>query len=248
MAAPNYPLSALYVGDNLEVMRGMNSETVNLIATDPPFNKGVRAFSARDGTASDGASFIDKWEWRDVHADWVEQIRENWTAVHAVIEAAKLAHGYDTAAYLCWLGIRLMECHRILTEDGSIYVHLDDTASAWVKAMMDGIFGRENFRNEILWRRVLGGKSDAGVYGRQTDRLMFYTKSDAFTFTPPPIQGVQRADRCQVVPVQGRERNLLQAEDYRSGEHTGRQRPAVARVEASRPLGCASAPDRTLRE
>ena len=67
---------ALYVGDNLDFMRGMNSGTVNLIATDPPFNKGVKAFKAKDGTAADGASFVDKWDWqKNVHPDWVKQIR-----------------------------------------------------------------------------------------------------------------------------------------------------------------------------
>ena len=63
-ATLNFPTSALYVGDNLEFMRGMNSETVSLIATDPPFNKGVKAFKAKDGTAADGQSFTDKWNWQ----------------------------------------------------------------------------------------------------------------------------------------------------------------------------------------
>ena len=61
----NFPTSALYLGDNLDFMRGMNSETVSLIATDPPFNKGVKAFKAKDGTAADGQSFTDKWNWQN---------------------------------------------------------------------------------------------------------------------------------------------------------------------------------------
>ena len=65
MTTPNFPTSALYIGDNLGFMRGMNSGTVDLIATDPPFNKGVKAFKAKDGTLADGQSFTDKWSWAE---------------------------------------------------------------------------------------------------------------------------------------------------------------------------------------
>ena len=65
---PNFETSALYIGDNLDFMRGMDSGSVHLIATDPPFNKGVKAFKAKDGSAADGAAFIDKWDWqKDAH-------------------------------------------------------------------------------------------------------------------------------------------------------------------------------------
>ena len=173
----NFPTSALYLGDNLDFMRGMNSETVSLIATDPPFNKGVKAFKAKDGTAADGQSFTDKWNWqKDVHPQWVKDIQENWPAVGAVIEAAKLAQGYDTAAYLCWLGVRLLEMHRILRNDGAIYVHLDQTAVAWVKALMDAIFGRDNSRNEIVWRRTHSKNSVATRFGTNHDTILAYSK------------------------------------------------------------------------
>ena len=63
------------------------------------------------------------------------------------------------AAYLCWLGVRLLECPRVLAETGSIYLHIDHTAHAWVKALMDAIFGRKRFKNEIVWCYAGGGQS-----------------------------------------------------------------------------------------
>ena len=68
-------------------------------------------------------SFTDKWDWQDSHDTWQRDIRADWPAVHAVVEAAKLAQGMDTAAYLCWLGARVIEMHRVLKGMGSLYLH-----------------------------------------------------------------------------------------------------------------------------
>ena len=52
---------------------------------------------------------------------------------------------------LCWLGVRLIQMHRVLADDGSMYLHIDHTAHAYTKCLMDAIFGQRNFRNEIVW-------------------------------------------------------------------------------------------------
>ena len=107
-------------GDNLTFLRGINSGTVNLIATDPPFNKS-KDFHATPDSLAAGAKFTDRWKWdTDVHPDWVDAIQDDWPAVWLVIKAAEAASGSDMAAYLCWLGVRLMEMHRVLRDDGSI--------------------------------------------------------------------------------------------------------------------------------
>jgi site-specific DNA-methyltransferase (adenine-specific) len=92
-----------------------------------------------------------------VEQEWVDRIADDWPAVHAVIEAAKITYGEDMAAFLCFLGVRLMEMHRVLADDGSIYLHIDHTAHAYVKTLMDAIFGKANFRNEIVWCYAGGG-------------------------------------------------------------------------------------------
>ena len=116
-----------------------------------------------------------------MHEDWIDTIQDDWPAVWQVIEAARAASGDDTAAFLCWLGVRLMEMHRILRNDGSLYLHIDHTAHAWVKTLLDAIFGRKNFRNEIVWCYSGGGipKKD---FPRKHDTLLRYTKSSNYTF------------------------------------------------------------------
>ena len=130
---------------------GLNSNSIHLVATDPPFNKG-RDFHATPGSLASGARFQDRWSWDDdVHPKWKDQIQDDWPAVWFVIEAAEMAYGQDMAAFLCWLGVRIIEMHRILRDDGSLYLHCDPTASHYIKAMLDAIFEKKNFRNEIVW-------------------------------------------------------------------------------------------------
>ena len=160
MAERNFENRTLYHGDNLAFLRGMNSETVNLIATDPPFNKS-RDFHATPDSLAKGASFQDRWRWdEDVHDDWLIAIQRDEPEVWQVITAAKQVWGDDMAAFLCWLGVRLLEMHRILTDDGSLYLHIDHTAHAWVKCLLDAIFDRRNFRNEIVWCYAGGGSPE----------------------------------------------------------------------------------------
>ncbi len=173
----NFANRTLYHGDNLEFLRGMNSGTVNLIATDPPFNKG-RDFHADPDSLAAGASFPDRWRWdEDIHDDWLRDIQRGQPEVWAVITTAKSVWGDDMGAFLCWLGVRLLEMHRILADDGSLYLHMDDTAAAWGKCLLDAIFGRANFRNVIIWKRATA-HNDPKRYGRNVDHILYYQKSD----------------------------------------------------------------------
>ena len=181
MADRNFQNRTLFHGDNLDFLRGMNSGTVNLIATDPPFNKS-RDFHATPDSLSAGARFIDRWSWdRDVHEDWVDAIKDDWPGVWQAIENGRVNHSGGMAAFLCWLGIRLIEMSRVLAEDGSLYLHIDHTAHAYAKALMDAIFGQRHFRNEIVWCYRGAGypKTD---FGRRHDTLLRYSKSNKYTF------------------------------------------------------------------
>ena len=181
MADRNFKNRTLYHGDNLDFLRGMNSETVNLIATDPPFNKS-RDFHATPDSLASGARFEDRWSWHDdIHDDWLIEIQRDEPEVWQVITSAKAVWGDDMAAFLCWLGVRVLEMHRVLAEDGSLYLHIDHTAHAYVKTLLDAIFGRRHFRNEIVWCYRGAGypKTD---FGRRHDTLSRYSKSDQYTF------------------------------------------------------------------
>ena len=176
----------------------MKSETVDLIATDPPFNKS-RDFHATPDSLAAGAKFEDRWAWdRDVHEDWIDQVKDDWPKAWFVIEAARESWGDGMGAYLCWLGVRLMECHRVLKPTGSLYLHCDDTASHYLKALFDAIFGAGRFRNNIVWRRATA-HNDPKRFGRNIDHILYYTKDDQWTWngseiaTPKTDQELRKA-------------------------------------------------------
>ena len=153
----------------------MNSQTIDLIATDPPFNKG-RDFHSTPDKLGEDTGFQDRWRWiEDVQPEWVAAIEADWEGVSWAIESARVTYGEDMAAFLCFLGVRLIEMHRVLKPTGSIYLHCDDTAGAYIKALMDSIFGRDQFRNTITWKRT-SGRSDAQRFARVSDRILYYVK------------------------------------------------------------------------
>lgn len=177
----------LFIADNLPILRGIDSESVDLIATDPPFNKGVKAF---EGIVTAGydkkgqkVSYKDIWTWRDVQQEWVDQITEDHPALKEVIEAANTAGGEDMGAFVCWLAVRVLEMHRVLKPAGSMYLHIDHTAHAYVKTMMDAVFGRKNFRNEIVWQRTTGRRA-ANHWGNAHDVLLYYVKTNEASYKP----------------------------------------------------------------
>ena len=187
MAERNFENRTLYHGDNLDFLRGMNSGTVNLIATDPPFNKS-RDFHATPDSLAAGASFQDRWSWQDdVHDDWITALMKDEPEVYHVITTAKEVYGDDMGAFLCWLGVRLLEMHRILADDGSLYLHIDHTAHAWAKCLLDAIFGRANFRNEIVWAYTgpSGGKRQ---FHRKHDTILWYSKSKDWLFNADAVR------------------------------------------------------------
>ena len=165
----------------------MNSESVDLIATDPPFNKG-RDFHATPDSLADGASFQDRWSWeRDVHEDWIDQITDDFPKLMNVIQGSRSSYGDDMGAFLCFMAVRLLEMRRVLKKTGSLYLHCDPTASHYLKELMDAIFGKINFQNEIIWHYAWGVRTDKR-WNRKHDVLLFYTKSNKWTFNAYDIQ------------------------------------------------------------
>ena len=188
MGVPNFANRTLYHGDNLDFLRGMNSETVKLIATDPPFNKN-RTFNATPGGLAAGAKFQDRWRWKeDAHQEWIDAIQDDWPAAWAVIDWSRMTYGDDMGAFLCFMGVRLMEMHRILQEDGSLYLHCDPTASHYLKALLDAIFGRAQFRNEIIWCYTGPGSPKMRQFNRKHDVILWYAKGSTWTFNKNAVR------------------------------------------------------------
>ena len=95
--------------------------------------------------------YKDFWSWEnDVHESWLSDIKADHPAVHALIKATRLVHGESTAAYLCYMAVRLFEIRRVLKDTGSLYLHCDHTAGAYLRQLLDGIFGSMNFQNNIV--------------------------------------------------------------------------------------------------
>ena len=176
MSAANFANRTLFHGDNLAFLRAMNSESADLIATDPPFNKG-RDFHATPDSLAAGASFQDRWLWNEEIAEWHGGLMESNEAAWDVINSTRTAAGEDMAAFLCFMAVRLLEMHRVLKASGSIYLQCDPTASHYLKALMDAVFGRRNFRNEILWCYPPGGKGPKFGFHRKHDVILFYGRS-----------------------------------------------------------------------
>ncbi len=182
----------------------MNSESVDLIATDPPFNKG-RDFHATPDSLAAGARFQDRWSWeRDVHESWVDEIADDRPHLMKAIESARHAHSDGMGAYMCFMAVRLLAMHRVLKPTGSIYLHCDPTASHYLKAVMDAIFGWRIFRDEIVWRRnesgAKGSQHSAKRWGNNVDHLLYYAKSDATPLEPRVVQELSKFDLKRMFP------------------------------------------------
>ena len=187
MAESNFENRTLFQGDNLPFLRALNSESVHLIATDPPFNKG-RDFHATQDSLAAGAKFQDRWSWEDdVEGEWIDRITDDWPHVMDVINGSRESYGDDMGAYLCFMGVRLIEMRRVLRPEGSIYLHCDPTASHYLKELMDAVFGKQNFRNEIVWHYTGGGRSKT-YFSRKHDLILYYSKSGSALFNIDAIR------------------------------------------------------------
>ncbi len=152
----------LYYGDNLEILqRYVPDQSVDLVYLDPPFKSDQDynvLFKERDGTrsAAQVKAFKDTWYWdQEASRTYQEMVEHGPARVSDVMRSFRTFLGFsDMLAYLAMMAPRLVELRRVLKDTGSIYLHCDPTASHYLKLLMDAVFGAENFRNEIVWKRT----------------------------------------------------------------------------------------------
>ncbi|HEY0004266.1 MAG TPA: DNA methyltransferase [Pyrinomonadaceae bacterium] len=181
--------NALHFGDNLEILRNeIKDESVDLVYLDPPFNSNATynvLFKSPKGHKSDAQieAFEDTWHWgEEAEKEFNELIQQPNTDVSEMMQALRrFLKENDMMAYLTMIANRLLELHRVLKETGSLYLHCDPTASHYLKIVLDGVFGKENFVNEIIWRRAFA-HNDPNRCGRIHDTILFYAKSDHRTW------------------------------------------------------------------
>ncbi len=200
--------NTFYTGDNLYILNGMNSEMVDLIYLDPPFNS-KRTYSAPVGSRAAGASFKDIWTWVDVDRDCLDGL-EQYPKLVEYIYSIGAIHSTGMMSYVVYMAQRIIQMHRVLKTTGSFYLHCDTTASHYLKIVLDQIFGEKNFRNEIDW--VYNRFSRRGdAYPSMKDTIFFYTKSDDYHFTPQslPPRDAQRYEKGYHTVVDKGQRKLL---------------------------------------
>lgn len=192
----NLPLKnrILFFGDNLEILREkIPDESFDLIYLDPPFSSN-RDYNIlfQEGLQESEAqiqAFEDTWHWsRDAEKIFEELIgvrksktRTNENIADLMQALEKIIKKNDVMAYLTMMTIRFIELHRVLKNTGSLYLHCDPTASHYLKIILDVVFGKKNFRNEIIWFYKTGGASKKW-FAKKHDTIFFYTKSDNYAF------------------------------------------------------------------
>lgn len=199
MTRLNYPDRTLALMDNLPFLRSMNNACIDLIAMDPPFaaNETFRnqpkppiseqefdeevALAKAHGVAHHegiGQTRVkDVWNWdSDTHPAWKALIQDDYPEVFRVIEAVESCASENEAAYLCYMTVRLIECRRVLKDTGTLWLHCDNHANSYLRALLDAVFGAENCIDTVIWNygTPSGGRTSGKKPVKTHDTLLVY--------------------------------------------------------------------------
>jgi len=206
-------MNKLFYGDNLDNLRRfIRDETVDLCYIDPPFNsqRNYNQIYNNVGTEdrAQAQAFVDTWTWDDHANRCFDEILRNENGVQtqqsiALISGLEKVLGKGSLfAYLVSMTVRIAEIRRVLKQTGSFYIHCDDVADSYLRLICDSLFVARggDFKNEIVWKRT-SAHSDSTRYGRNTDRILFYTASGKSTWNDP----YQKYDEAYVEQYYSRE-------------------------------------------
>ncbi len=223
-------MNKLFFGDNLDVLRErIQPESVDLIYLDPPFNSNASynvLFKEPTGAGAEAQAeaFRDTWEWGDSAASAYEDVMRSSGDVALALKGLKTWIGQNAMmAYVAMMAARILELRDVLKPTGSLYLHCDPKASHYLKIILDAVFGHENFRNEITWKRRVGMSSavhTSNKFGVITDSILYYAKSETAAFYPQ----YNRDDPDYEKYVQ--ERFVMEDEDGRRYQATSLTNPA----------------------
>jgi site-specific DNA-methyltransferase (adenine-specific) len=179
---------SLFYGDNLNILRHMADDSVDLIYLDPPYNS-KRDYNCSFGSVAQSKAFKDTWTWDEQDDIHIREIIDRNPILGAfLLSLGDMLPKRGLYPYLVNMAVRLVEMHRVLKSTGSIYLHVDPTASHYLKLVMDQIFGGGNFRNEIIWCYTRMASSKQRHLSRLHDTILWYTKTDEYTFEPDRIR------------------------------------------------------------
>jgi site-specific DNA-methyltransferase (adenine-specific) len=202
-------VNKLYFGDNLTVLRDhVNDESIDLVYLDPPFKSDANYNVLFKGPGGEGShaqaeAFKDTWEWGESAAAAYDDVMAGNGDVALVLSGFRKWLGENgMMAYLSMMAIRLIELHRKLKDNGSLYLHCDPTASHYLKLMLDALFGHKSFRNEIIWCYTGPGSPGVRQFLRKHDNIFWYSKGDTWTFNVDDIR-VEHSEKTKANYKQG---------------------------------------------
>ena len=185
-------MNRLFFGDNLTWLKDIRmfpDESVDLVYLDPPFNSNADynvLFKEQSGEGSQAQfhAFTDTWNWADAAETYMEFVDSCQNT--GVVEMLDALHDFlrqsPMMAYLAMMTPRLLELHRVLKPTGSLYLHCDPKASHYLKIVLDGVMGKENYRNEISWKRSQPKSHTTINFPNCRDVILRYSKSEAVRF------------------------------------------------------------------
>ena len=179
----------IHFGDNLEVLRSLPDAAFALIYIDPPFNTGKVQARTRLKTVRDDAGDRTGFQGQRYRS----------------IKLGEQSYADIFSDYLAFLEPRLMEAHRLLTPDGSLFFHIDYREVHYCKVLLDQIFGRESFINEIIWAYDYGARATRR-WSPKHDNILWYAKNpksytynydaiDRIPYMAPGLVGPEKAAR-----------------------------------------------------
>lgn len=191
-------MNKLFYGDNLEVLRKyVKDETVDFCYIDPPFNSKRNYNQIYNNIGREDKAqakvFVDTWTWDTRGEEGLAQITSNYKevftkqSINLIIGLEKVLGKGSLLAYLVSMSLRIAEIYRVLKSTGSFYLHCDPASSHYLKLIIDSLFcasRKGEYQNEIIWRRT-GQHNKILRYGPIHDVILFYTKSNEYTWNFP---------------------------------------------------------------
>ena len=185
-------MNKLYFGDNIEVLKGIASGSVDLVYLDPPFNSKETynvLYKSPVGGDAQVRAFDDTWSWEDGASAALASLsvtdHDTFNVLHSL---QRFLGTSDVMAYLAMMSVRLVELRRVLKDGGTLYLHCDPTASHYLKVVLDAVFGSGSYINEINWRRTTAKadyKQGATHFPRVRDIILRYGKGRRVYFDQP---------------------------------------------------------------
>ena len=174
MTVSGRPAGRVVFGDNMDVLPGLPAASARLVYIDPPFNTGAdrvrRTLSTVRGDVGDRTGFGGR--------------------AYVTAETGRSRYGDRFDDYLGFIEPRLRQARRLLADDGTLYLHLDYREAHYCKILLDGVFGRECFINEIIWAYDYGGRSKRR-WAAKHDTILVYAKNrDGYFFDQGAVERI----------------------------------------------------------